>query len=87
MLDKLSEYLSAYNFRAVFVYATKDKHVNAYQFYNFDEMRKYRWPESYINRIRQILPPKSLAIIVVQPSLRSVGVLPSFILTIMLLSN
>ncbi|MDG6908469.1 MAG: hypothetical protein JRN20_22085 [Nitrososphaerota archaeon] len=59
IFDKLAEYLETYNGKAVFVYPMKDKQplaVNAYQFYTFDEMKKYKWSQKYIDSIRQILP-------------------------------
>ena len=62
LFDKFSEYLSSYDFRAVFVYPMKygqPFHVNAYQFYNFDEMKKYKWPKDYIQGIQNILPSPS----------------------------
>jgi hypothetical protein len=63
LFDKFAEYLSRYDARALAVYPFKDKHVNAYMFYPFQEMTKKAggryssWPQSYVDQINHILPP------------------------------
>src|SRR5712664_303406 len=62
IFDKFSEYLSNYTFRAVMIYPIKDKHVNAYVFYDFETMSKgggrySAYPRATIDQLRNDLPP------------------------------